>query len=46
MDDKKKKYVVPEAEITEFVSEDIIALSGGDTLFWGGEVDKESPFGD
>lgn len=44
MDDKKKKYIVPEAEITEFVSEDIITLSGADTLYWGGEVDKEKPF--
>ena len=33
MDDKKKKYVIPEAEITEFAVEDIIVTSladGGD----------------
>lgn len=27
MDDKKKKYVIPEAEITEFNADDIIVTS-------------------
>ena len=27
MDDKKKKYVIPEAEIVDFSSEDIITVS-------------------
>ena len=28
MDDKKKKYVIPKAEIVDFVNEDIITTSG------------------
>ena len=27
MDDKKKKYVIPEAELVDFVNEDIITKS-------------------
>ena len=30
MDDKKKKYLIPEAEIVDFADEDIITLSGVD----------------
>ena len=41
MNDKKKKYIVPEAEITEFVSEDIITLSGVGLLWWGQDDNKE-----
>ena len=43
MDDKKnKKYVIPEAEVVEYVDEDIITVSRtGDTLAWGGEEDYE-----
>ena len=40
MDDKKKKrYVIPEAEILDFANDDIITLSSGDTATWndGGE---------
>ena len=29
MDDKKKKYVIPEAELVNFVDEDIITVSVG-----------------
>ena len=29
MDDKKKKYVIPEAEIVDFAENDIITLSNG-----------------
>lgn len=29
MDDKKKKYAKPEAEVVDFAKEDIITLSGG-----------------
>ena len=36
MDDKKKQYVKPEAEIVEFANEDIITVSDGGTLGWGG----------
>ena len=44
-DKKKKKYQIPESEIVEFSDEDIITLSsGGDRLYWGGEVDTEKPF--
>ena len=41
MDDKKKKFVIPEAEIIDFSEEDIITTSmvkGTDTDNW--------PFGD
>ncbi|MBO4667859.1 MAG: hypothetical protein J5666_07045 [Bacilli bacterium] len=41
MDDKKKKYIIPEAEITEFNAEDIIVTSlqagVGDAPFDGTE---------
>lgn len=37
MDDKKKKkYVIPEAEVLDFANDDIITLSGEDTATWGG----------
>ena len=29
MDDKKKKYTIPEAEIVDFAKDDIITLSDG-----------------
>lgn len=36
MDDKKKKkYVIPEAEILDFANDDIITLSGAETAEWG-----------
>ena len=36
MDDKKKKkYVIPEAEVVNFADDDIITLSSGDTASWG-----------
>ena len=34
MDDKKKKFIVPEAEIFEFENNDIITTSGTDTSDW------------
>ena len=38
MDEKKKKYISPEADILEFANDDIITLSAGDTAEWtGGE---------
>ena len=37
MDDKKKKYVIPEAEITEFNAEDIIVTSLADAGLLGGD---------
>ena len=38
MDDKKKKFIVPEADILEFANDDIITMSAGDTAEWtGGE---------
>lgn len=40
---KKKKYVIPEAEIVDFANEDIITLSGADRLYWGAG-DNEEPF--
>ena len=49
MDDKKKKkYVIPEAEIVDFGGNDIITLSGGADAnnWWGGSGDHEGwPFG-
>ncbi len=35
MDDKKKKFIVPEAEVLDFATDDIITLSAGDTANWG-----------
>ena len=44
MDDKKKKYVVPEAEIIDFANDDIItqSLARGSTLNWGDETDVDN----
>ena len=44
MDDKKKKYVVPEAEIVDFVLDDIItgSLTRGSSLNWGEETDVDN----
>ena len=39
MDDKKKKYVIPEAEITEFNAEDIIVTSLTEAALLGGNPD-------
>ena len=41
MDDKKKKFVIPEAEIIDFSEEDIITASEAtDVLKWGdGTID-------
>lgn len=39
---KKKKYVVPEAEIVDFANEDIITSSGD--RWWGGTGDNNEPF--
>ena len=46
MNDKKKKkeFVIPEVEIVNFTNDDIITLSGVDTLYWGGDDNKEKPF--
>ena len=42
MDDKKKKkYVIPEAEVVNFADNDIITLSGTDTATWGGGDGEE-----
>ena len=42
MDDKKKKkYVIPEAEIVDFVNEDILTTSGN-ALWWGGDDNQEA----
>ena len=44
MDDKKKKkYVIPEAEIVDFTGEDIITLSSGtdNANWWGGNDNQE-----
>lgn len=48
MDDKKKrKYVVPEAEIIDFAEEDIITLSAGNAEtgnWWDGDGDNTEGF--
>ena len=42
MDDKKKKkYVIPEADLVEFADEDIITLSGFGALYWGDDDNTE-----
>ena len=35
MDDKKKKFIAPEADVLDFANDDIIALSSNDTAQWG-----------
>ena len=35
MDDKKKKFIAPEADVLDFVNDDIITLSSNDTAQWG-----------
>lgn len=41
MDDKKKKkYVIPEAEVIDFVQDDIITESGN-ANWWGGDNNQE-----
>ena len=49
MDDKKKKYVVPEAEVVDFVTEDIIteSLASGEQAemtggVWGNDDNTET----
>ena len=43
MDDKKKKFVIPDAEVVDFAMEDIIteSLMGLGTLNWGDDDNKE-----
>ena len=36
MDDKKKKFIAPEADVLDFAHDDIITLSGDETATWGG----------
>ena len=45
MDDKKKKYVVPEVEVVNYDDSDIITISTTDTnnAYWGLDPDGE-PF--
>ena len=45
MDDKKKKYLIPEAETIDFAEEEIITLSGGtDTADEIGGADNEEDY--
>ena len=41
MDDKKKKFIAPEADVLDFAKDDIITLSGTDTATWGGGDGEE-----
>lgn len=42
MDDKKKKFMIPEAEKVNFVEDDIITLSDGtDAGIGGGENEED-----
>lgn len=40
MNDKKKKYVVPEAEVINFINDDIITGSGDSN--WGNDDNVDS----
>ena len=40
MDDKKKKYVIPDAELVSFANEDIITFSNGGVL--GMSIDNDT----
>lgn len=43
MDDKKKKFVVPEVEVINFENDDIITLSNGtDGDWWLSDSDGEN----
>ena len=42
MDDKKKKFIMPEADLVSFSNDDIITLSGGATQ----EAMGDGVFGD
>ena len=46
MDDKKKKFIVPEAEILDFASDDILTTSGDAGEWWMGGGDNVEPFGE
>ena len=35
MDDKKKKFIMPEAELVDFANDDIITLSGAEQKAMG-----------
>ena len=35
MDDKKKKFIAPEADVLDYANDDIITLSSNDTAQWG-----------
>ena len=41
MDDKKKKFTIPEAEVLNFANDDIIALSSYDTLGFSEDGEQE-----
>ena len=41
MSEKKKKYKEPEMEIINFLNEDIITLSLGDTIGDGGDNEED-----
>ena len=41
MDDKKKRFVVPEVEIVDFTNEDIITLSAYDSLGFDYDGERE-----
>lgn len=40
MDEKKKEFVAPEAEVVNFTNEDIITISAGNNG-WGGDNNTE-----
>ena len=44
MNDKKKKFIVPEVEIVDYVCEDIITFSGmaNNAFDWGGDDNTET----
>ena len=47
MDDKKKKkYVIPEAEVLDFVNDDIVTVSDDSGEWWMGGGDNAEPFGE
>ena len=46
MDDKKKKFVIPDAEVVDFAMEDIITVSSGEQTamtngLWGTDDNTE-----
>lgn len=46
MDEKKKKFIAPEANMLDFANDDILTTSGDGGEWWMGGGDNAEPFGE